>query len=66
MAASGFMTLLNLRSNNIGDEGAKAMAAGVAASSSLAELSLQTMTNIIGDEGAKALAAGVAASGPAP
>jgi len=48
-------------SNNIGDEGAKAIADAVAASGSLATLYLKG--NKIGDEGAKALAAGVAASG---
>jgi len=45
----------------IGDEGAKALAAGVAASRSLVTLDL--CHNRIGDEGAKALVAGVAASG---
>ncbi|HHU0114210.1 TPA: hypothetical protein ACT9LX_002924, partial [Legionella pneumophila] len=42
---------LNLRNNNIGDEGAKALAAN----QSLSTLNLRA--NNIGDEGAKALAA---------
>ena len=54
------LTYLALYGNTIGNEGATALAAGVAASSSLAELWLGK--NYIGDKGAKALAAGVAAS----
>ena len=45
----------------MGGEGAKALAAGVAASSSLAELSLVGCG--IGDEGAKAFAEAIGASG---
>ena len=52
---------VDLYSNNIGDEGAKALAVGVAASGSLTHLNLRE--NNIGDEGAKAIAAAVAASG---
>ena len=52
---------LNLGGNQLGDDGAKALAAAVAASGSLAELHLDD--NNIGDEGAKALAAGISASG---
>merc|ERR1719272_2124451 len=54
------LTHLFLYSNQIGDEGANALAAGVAASSSLTHLDLDD--NKIGDEGAKALAAGVVVS----
>ena len=55
------MATLYLHHNQIGDAGAKALAAAVAASGSLAYLNLYN--NIIGDAGAKALAAAVAASG---
>jgi len=58
---NGSLATLDLHGCRIGDEGAKALAAGVAASGSLAILCLGS--NQIGDEGAKALAAGAAASG---
>ena len=44
----------------LGDAGAKAIAEGIAASKSLAELSLSN--NQIGDAGAKVIAEGIAAS----
>ena len=56
----GDPTLWLQLSVEIGDERAKTLAAGVAASGSLAELYLTS--NGIGNEGAKSLAAGVAAS----
>ena len=40
MAASGSLAVLWLNHNNIGDEGAKALVAGVAVSSSMASLNL--------------------------
>ena len=52
---------LVLSGNQIGDEGAKALAKAVGVSGSLVTLVLYS--NQIGDEGAKALAAGVASSG---
>ena len=55
------LATLSLAGNSIGDEGAKALAASVAASGSLVTLNLNSCG--IGDEGAKALAAGVASSG---
>ena len=62
VAASGSLTYLGLEDNQIGVEGAKAIAAGVlAASGSLTHINL--FGNQIGDEGAKAIAAAVAASG---
>ena len=61
LRVSGALVKLDLFECGIGDEGAKALAAGVAASDSLVELWLGD--NSIGDEGAKALAAGVASSG---
>ena len=51
---SGSLATLWLSANQIGDEGAKALAAGVPASASLAQLFLDR--NSIGNEGAKALA----------
>ena len=51
---------LSLSGNNIGVEGAKALAAGITASRSLAYLDLDD--NDIGDKGAKAIADAVAAS----
>ena len=61
LRVSGALVKLDLFDCGIGDEGAMALAAGVAASDSLVELWLGD--NSIGDEGAKALAAGVASSG---
>ena len=60
--AGGSLSHLDLFNNNIGDEGAKAIADAVAASGSLTYLEIGN--NNIGDEGAKALAAGISASGP--
>ena len=59
--SSGSLEVLGLSSNNIGDEGAKALAASVAASGSLAELFLGQ--NQLGDAGAKELARAISASG---
>ena len=61
LRVSGSLTGLYLGGNGLGAEGAKALAAGVAASSFVASLILNH--NNVGCEGAKALAAGVAASG---
>ena len=47
------MRILDLRANAIGNEGAKALAASVPASSSLTDLNLNA--NRVGDEGATAL-----------
>ncbi|KAJ4452864.1 hypothetical protein PAPYR_12848 [Paratrimastix pyriformis] len=49
------MTQLRLYKNQIGDEGARALAAALPQSGSLTELDLRT--NQIGDEGARAFAA---------
>ena len=58
LRVSGSLRTLWLNDNCIGDEGAKALSAGVASSGSLVNLFLAN--NRIGDEGAKALVAGVA------
>ena len=59
--SSGSLVELILERCGIGDEGAKALAAGVAASGSLVKLVLEN--NGIGDEGAKAIAEAVRSSG---
>ena len=51
---------LNLFDNNVGAEGAKALAPGLAANTSLTSLDLYK--NNLGSEGAKALAPAIAAS----
>ena len=61
MLDKGSLTHLDLQGNSIGDEGAKAVAAAVAASGSLTHLDI--CDNNIGVEGAKAIAEVVAASG---
>ncbi|EOD23708.1 hypothetical protein EMIHUDRAFT_254895 [Emiliania huxleyi CCMP1516] len=54
------LTSLNLADNYLADEGAKALAPAIAASTSLTTLVIHS--NQIGDEGAKALAPAIAAS----
>ena len=61
LRVSGSLVKLRLSGNNIGYEGAKALAAGVAACGSLEELWMST--NKIGDEGAQAIAEAIGASG---
>ena len=61
LRVSSSLAILDLAYCGIGDEGAKALAAGVAASGSLVKLDLYG--NRIGDEGAKALAEAVRVSG---
>ena len=61
LRVSGSMATLNLARNRIGDEGAKALAAGVASSGSMATLYLGG--NSIGNVGANALAEAVRVSG---
>ena len=59
--ASGSLEVLELWGNNIGDEGAKALAGAIGASGSLATLDIGY--NNIGDAGAKELAGAIGASG---